>query len=68
MKYPSFQSSVSLLNKKWLRYSIAPLIIIAWFAIAGIGGPTFGKLSSVSTEGQVAFLPASAQSTKVQDL
>ncbi|RYX79019.1 MMPL family transporter [bacterium] len=68
MKYPSFRSSVSLLNKKWLRYSIAPLIIIAWFAIAGIGGPTFGKLSSVSTEGQVAFLPASAQSTRVQDL
>lgn len=67
MKYSSSKSSASFINKRWLRYSIAPIIIVIWFVVAGIGGPTFGKLSSVSTEGQVAFLPASAQSTKVQD-
>src|SRR3989344_777970 len=68
MKLSSKSKALSFANKKWLRYTIAPLIIVIWFAVAGIGGPTFGKLSSVSTEGQVAFLPASAQSTKVQDI
>lgn len=68
MKQSSAKSRLAFLNKPWVRYSIAPLLIIVWFAIAGIGGPTFGKLSSVSTEGRVAFLPTSSQSTKVQNL
>lgn len=52
----------------WLR-RLAPLVVIVvWLAIGGIGGPTFGKLSSVSTNDQTAFLPASAQSTKVQEM
>jgi len=42
------------------------VIIVAWFIAAGIGGPTFGKLSSVSSNDQASFLPASAESTKVQ--
>lgn len=53
---------------KWLRGLLPALLIVVWFAIAGVGGPTFGKLSSVSTNDQAAFLPASAQSTKVQDI
>lgn len=51
---------------RWLRRLAPALIIIIWLALAGIGGPTFGKLSSVSGNDPAAFLPASAESTKVQ--
>jgi RND superfamily putative drug exporter len=52
----------------WLRRLAPALLIIVWFAVAGIGGPTFGKLSSVSSNDQASFLPASAQSTQVQEI
>lgn len=52
----------------WLRRLAPAVLIIAWLAVASVGGPTFGKLSSVSTNDQAAFLPASAQSTKVQEI
>ena len=55
-------------SPRWLRVVVTLGIVFAWLAIGGIGGPTFGKLSSVSTNDQAAFLPASAQSTKVQEL
>ena len=68
----TFLSRLSKLkNKKtakWLRILLPTLIIAVWFGVAAIGGPTFGKLSSVSTNDQAAFLPASAQSTKVQEI
>lgn len=50
---------------KWLRVIIPSILIIAWFAAAGIGGPYFGKISQVSSNDQSTFLPASAESTKV---
>lgn len=53
---------------RWARIIVSTLIVIAWLVIGGVGGPTFGKLSSVSTNDQAAFLPASAESTKVQDI
>lgn len=53
---------------RWLRISFPLIIVFIWLTVAGIGGPTFGKLSSVSTNDQSSFLPASAQSTKVQQL
>ena len=52
----------------WIRRLAPALLIIVWFAVAGIGGPTFGKLSSVSSNDQASFLPASAQSTQVQEI
>ena len=55
-------------NKRWLRILIPLVLIVAWLAIAGIGGPTFGKISSVSTNDQAGFLPASADSTKVNEI
>jgi RND superfamily putative drug exporter len=36
-------------------------------AIGGIGGPTFGKLSEVSSNDQASFLPASAESTEARE-
>lgn len=49
-------------------YLIIPIVLILiWLAISGIGGPIFGKISSVSSNQAVNFLPASADSTKVQN-
>ena len=53
--------------KLWLRILLPSVLIVAWLAIAGIGGPTFGKISSVSTNDQAGFLPASADSTAVNE-
>ncbi len=58
----------SLYNKKWFRVIMPTLAIVIWFAIGGIGGPTFGKISDVSTNDQASFLPASAESTKAAEL
>lgn len=54
--------------KLWLRILLPTVLIIVWLAIAGIGGPTFGKISSVSTNDQAGFLPASAESTAVSEV
>ncbi|MCI0158121.1 MMPL family transporter [Leifsonia shinshuensis] len=50
----------------WLRIVVPTALILIWLVLAGIGGPTFGKLSGVSSNDQAAFLPASAESTEVQ--
>ena len=52
----------------WLWTVGALIVVVAWLGIGGIGGPTFGKLSEVSTNDQAAFLPASAESTRAQEL
>ncbi len=52
---------------RWLRILLPTVVILVWFAAASFGGPTFGKLSSVSSNDQAAFLPASAESTEVRD-
>lgn len=51
---------------RWLRIVVPAVLLLIWLALAGIGGPTFGKLSAVSSNDQAAFLPASAESTEVQ--
>lgn len=52
---------------RWLRIVVPTVLVLVWLVLAGIGGPTFGKLSGVSSNDQAAFLPASAESTEVQD-
>ena len=49
---------------RWLRVFVPVLVVLAWLAAAGFGGPTFGKLSDVSTNDQAGFLPRSAESTE----
>lgn len=44
--------------------AISAAIVLSWFAISGIAGPLFGKLSSVQKNDNSNFLPASAESTK----
>jgi RND superfamily putative drug exporter len=51
-----------------LRGVIPAVLIVGWLALAGFGGPTFGKISDVSTNDQASFLPASAESTQVAAL
>ncbi|MET4099327.1 RND superfamily putative drug exporter [Agrococcus sp. UYP10] len=53
---------------RWLRVLIPAVLILGWLAAAGIGGPTFGKLSTVVSNDQTSFLPATAESTEVQAL
>ncbi|SDQ21834.1 putative drug exporter of the RND superfamily [Curtobacterium sp. UNCCL20] len=52
---------------RFLRIVLPALVIVAWLAIASVGGPFFGKISEVSTNDQTSFLPASADATKVQE-
>jgi RND superfamily putative drug exporter len=65
---PSGMKKYFSLRNKWVRVISPVAVVIVWLAIGGLGGPTFGKLSSVSTNDQAAFLPSSAQSTQVQEL
>lgn len=55
-------------KRLWLRILVPVALIVAWLGVAGVGGPTFGKISDVSTNNQAAFLPSSAESTQVQQL
>jgi RND superfamily putative drug exporter len=51
----------------WLRWLLPVLLVFTWLAIAGVGGPTFGRLNEVSSNDQASFLPASAEATAAQD-
>ncbi|WP_159552692.1 MMPL family transporter [Citricoccus sp. K5] len=48
----------------WIRVVAASVLVLAWLAGTGLGGPTFGKLGEVSSNDQSTFLPASAESTQ----
>lgn len=50
---------------RFLRVLLPSILVLAWLAIAGIGGPYFGKISEVSTNSSTDFLPASSDSTQV---
>lgn len=52
---------------KWLRVLIPSILIVVWLALAGIGGPYFGKINQVVSNDQTTFLPESAESTKVNE-
>jgi len=50
------------------RLLVLVLVLVAWFAIAGVGGPLVGRLSEVQTNDNASFLPKSAESTEVGKL
>lgn len=52
---------------RWLRVILPALIIVAWLTGAGVGGPYFGKVGEVSSNEQAAYLPESAEATRVQE-
>ncbi|UYF94330.1 MMPL family transporter [Rhodococcus aetherivorans] len=51
-----------------IRWLLPALLLIAWLAIAGAGGPFAGKLSEVQQNDNSSFLPASAESTRAGEL
>ena len=51
-----------------VRVLLPAALILVWLTLGGLGGPTFGKISDVSTNDQASFLPASAESTQVSQL
>ncbi len=53
--------------RRWVRIVVPSILLLVWIAAAAIGGPTFGKLSSVSSNDQASFLPANAESTVAID-
>lgn len=53
--------------RRWVRILLPSILLLVWVAAAAVGGPTFGKLSSVSSNDQASFLPASAESTVAID-
>ncbi|MCX2748509.1 MMPL family transporter [Arthrobacter sp. MI7-26] len=52
-------------SRWWVAAAV--LSLIAWMVVGGFGGPTFGKLSEVSSNDQASFLPASAESTEARE-
>jgi putative drug exporter of the RND superfamily len=51
----------------WLRLAVPVALILAWVAVAGVGGSYFGKISEVSTNNLTDFLPKDSQSHRVQE-
>jgi len=51
----------------WLRWLVPAVLVLTWLGLAGVGGPTFGRLEEVSSNDQASFLPASAEATEAQD-
>jgi RND superfamily putative drug exporter len=49
-------------------YAFAMLVVIAWFIIAGIFGPLFGKLTSVQENNNSSFLPKGAEATQASEV
>ncbi|MFD4246753.1 MMPL family transporter [Streptomyces sp. NPDC058525] len=47
------------------RWIVPLVLLLAWLGIGGTLGPYAGKLGEVATNDQAAFLPRSAESTKV---
>jgi putative drug exporter of the RND superfamily len=41
------------------------LVLLAWLALAGVGGPLVGRLSEAQKNDNASFLPKSAESTEV---
>ncbi|MFI6103331.1 MMPL family transporter [Streptomyces sp. NPDC051310] len=50
-----------------LRWLLPVVLILVWLAVGGGLGPYAGKLAEVSSNDQAAFLPRSAESTRVLD-
>ena len=42
-------------------------VVVAWLAIAGLGGPAIGSLSTVQSNDQESFLPTGAESVRAAD-
>jgi RND superfamily putative drug exporter len=53
-------------SRRWVRPLVGLVLTLAWIAVAGLGGPYFGRIAEVATNDQASYLPSSAESTHVQ--
>ncbi|MFI6509430.1 MMPL family transporter [Streptosporangium sp. NPDC050855] len=51
--------------RRSIRLLVPALLVLVWLAVGGGLGPFAGRLAEVSTDDQAAFLPQSAESTRV---
>jgi RND superfamily putative drug exporter len=54
---------------RWIRavrIVLPALLVVIWLAGASIGGPLFGRIDEVSSNDRTAYLPTSAEATRVQ--
>ncbi|MEU4830127.1 MMPL family transporter [Streptosporangium sp. NPDC023615] len=51
--------------RRSIRLLVPALLVLVWLAVGGGLGPFAGRLAEVSTNDQAAFLPQSAESTRV---
>lgn len=54
-------------GRRWARVLIPALLILLWVGAGSVGGPYFGKIGEVSSNEQTAYLPSSADATRVQE-
>ena len=52
---------------KWLRIILPVAVVLTWLGVSAVGGPYFGRIEEVSEVDLTAFLPRSAEATKVAD-
>jgi RND superfamily putative drug exporter len=52
--------------KKFTLLAVA--VVVIWMGISGVAGPLFGKLSEVQENDNAAFLPTTAESSKVSEV
>ncbi|WP_033311589.1 MMPL family transporter [Streptomyces iakyrus] len=50
---------------RWARRLVPLVLLLVWLGVGGTLGPYAGKLGEVATNDQAAFLPRSAESTRV---
>ncbi|HEX2805726.1 MAG TPA: MMPL family transporter [Kineosporiaceae bacterium] len=53
--------------RRW-RWAVPALLLVAWLAVGGIGGPYSGKLAEVQKNDNSSFLPKTAESSRVAQL
>ncbi|MEU6061955.1 MMPL family transporter [Streptomyces sp. NPDC047097] len=54
-------------SRRWVRWLVPVVLLLVWLGVGGTLGPYAGKLGEVATNDQAAFLPRSAESTRVLD-
>ncbi|MEV5970309.1 MMPL family transporter [Streptomyces sp. NPDC051921] len=52
-------------TSRWVRWVVPFALLVVWMGIGATLGPYAGKLGEVATNDQAAFLPHSAESTRV---
>lgn len=54
-------------SSKYIRIVLPLLLVLIWFGVSAVGGPYFGRIEEVSEVDLTAFLPKSAEATKVSE-